>query len=82
MSSTLAHLIESLSPEEQQAVESLIRQFKQQRNQPPASETLSQGFPFGVGAENPLVRGTQAEQDRLWRPMTPKEADDFYEGRY
>jgi hypothetical protein len=82
MSSTLAHLIESLSPDEQQAVESLIRQFKNQRTGPSAAKTPNRGFPFGAGAKNPLVRGTQAEQDRLWRAMTPKEADDFYEGRY
>jgi len=82
MSSTLAHLIDSLSPEEQQAVESLIRQFKQQRNESSAATTPNRGFPFGAGAENPLVRGTQAEQDRLWRAMTCKEADDFHEGRY
>jgi hypothetical protein len=82
MSSTLAHLIESLSPDEQQAVESLIRQFKNQRIGPPAATTPNRGFPFGAGAKNPLVHGTQAEQDRLWRAMTSKEADDFYEGRY
>jgi hypothetical protein len=82
MSSTLANLIDSLSPEEQQAVESLIRQFKRQRNEPSVATRPSREFPFGAGAKNPLVRGTQAEQDRLWRAMTPKEADDFYEGKY
>lgn len=82
MSSTLAHLIESLSPDEQQAVESLIRQLKHQRNQPSEPMTPNQGFPFGAGANDPLVRGTQVEQERLWRAMTPKEADDFYEGGY
>ena len=82
MSSTLANLIDSLSPEEQQALESLIRQFKDRRNELSAANTPNRGFPFGAGAKNPLVRGTQAEQDRLWRAMTSKEADDFYEGRY
>ena len=82
MSSSLAGLIESLSPEEQRAVESLIRQFKQQRSTQSKAATPSRGFPFGAGAKNPLVRGPQAEQDRLWRAMTSKEADDFYEGRY
>jgi hypothetical protein len=82
MSSTLADLIDSLSPEEQQAVESLIRQLRRQRNEPAKPTTPDRGFPFGSGAKNPLVRGTQADQGRMWRAMTSKEADDFYEGRY
>jgi len=45
-----------------------------------AGATANRGFPFGAGAKDPLVRGTLAEQDSLWRAMTSKEADDFYEG--
>jgi hypothetical protein len=82
MSSTLAKLIDSLSPEEQQAIEALIRQLKHQRNDASAAITPNRGFPFGAGAASPLVRGTLAEQERLWRAMTSKEADDFYEGKY
>ena len=82
MSSSLAMLIDSLSPEEQRVVESLIRQFKHKRNNAQAEAMPKRGFPFGAGAKNPLVRGTRAEQDRLWRAMTSKETDDFYEGMY
>jgi hypothetical protein len=81
MSSSLANLIASLSPEEQQAVESLIRQFKHRRSEPVTESAPKRAFPFGAGAKNPLVRGTLAEQERLWRAMTDDDADDFYERR-
>lgn len=82
MSARLANLIDSLSVEEQQELESWILRLKRRSKQPAAGATANRGFPFGAGAEDPLVRGTQAEQDRLWRAMTPKEADDFYERKY
>jgi hypothetical protein len=82
MSSRLANLIDSLSAEEQQELESWILHLKHRSKEPAAGATANRGFPFGAGAKDPLVRGTLAEQDSLWRAMTSKEADDFYEGRY
>jgi hypothetical protein len=48
----VAHLIDSLSPEEHQALESLIRQFKSQRKKPAETATPNRRFPFGAGAGN------------------------------
>ena len=108
MSPELANLIESLSPEDQQAIELWIREITQQsRNSsqteartghsrflrvianhwagglsPLAASRPRRPFPFGEGADDPVVRGTPAQQEELWRAMTDSEVDDFYEGRY
>ncbi len=91
MSPELASLIDSLLPEEQQAIELWIRRLKQ--HPPDGSATGAEKlkllanqpirpFPLGAGADDPLVRGTPAEQEELWRAMTDDEVDEFYEGRY
>jgi hypothetical protein len=87
MSPELTNLIESLSPEEQRAIELWIRTIKPRLASggglsPMVASPPGRRFPFGEGADDPVVRGTPAQQEELWRAMTGTEVNDFYEGRY